>query len=205
MRILLACECSGRIRDAFASRGHFSVSADFQESETPAGVYVGGDAPEGAYHYQGDVFDIVNDGWDMMIAHPPCTHLAVSGAKHFAKKRADGRQQAAIDLFLRFTRTNIPHVAIENPVGIIGQFYIKPTQIVQPWMFGDSFQKTTCLWLWWLPPLVATNIVDKGEFVITSGGKKLQKWYSNNTSPKNRSRTFSGIAVAMADQWGDVV
>jgi hypothetical protein len=190
MRVLVACEFSGVVREAFRKLGHEAVSCDLLPTEVPGP------------HYQGDVFDIVDDGWDLMIAHPPCTHLACSGAKHFAQKRADGRQQQGIDLFMAFTQVNIPRWCIENPVGIMSTHYRKPDQIVQPWMFGDSYQKTTCLWLKGLPLLAPTNIVDKGEFVTTPSGKKLPKWYSDNKSQKNRSKTFPGIAEAMAAQWG---
>jgi len=153
-------------------------------------------------HYQGDIFDVIDDGWDLMIAFPPCTHLAVSGAKHFAKKRADGRQQQGIDFFMKIANANIPKIAVENPVGIMSTIYRKPDQIIQPWQFGDKAQKTTCLWLKNLPLLSPTNIVDKGDFYISPTGKKLPKWYSDNKSGKIRSKTFQGIADAMAAQWG---
>ena len=190
MKVLVACEFSGIVREAFVKRGHDAWSCDLLPTEIPGN------------HYTGDVFDIINYGWDMMIAHPPCTHLAVSGAKHFAKKRADGRQQEGIDLFMRFTDTNIPMVAIENPIGIMSTLWRKPDQIIHPWQFGDAFEKTTCLWLKGLPVLLPTSIVSKGEFVTTPSGKRLPKWYSDNKSAKNRSRTFRGIADAMAEQWG---
>ena len=189
MRVLVACEFSGIVREAFVKRGHDAWSCDLLPTEIPGN------------HIQGDVLEILNDGWDLMIAHPPCTHLAVSGAKHFAKKIADGRQQQGIDLFMSFTNTNIPKVAIENPIGIMSRHYRKPDQIIHPWQFGDEFEKSTCLWLTGLPTLFPTRIVGKGEFVTTPSGKRLPKWYSDNKSASNRSRTFKGIADAMAEQW----
>jgi hypothetical protein len=141
--------------------------------------------------------------WDIIIAFPPCTHLAVSGAKHFAAKRADGRQQQAIDFFMLFVNHPCERIAIENPVGIMSTVYRKPDQIIQPYFFGDPFQKTTCLWLKGLPPIHhdPKDHVSKGEFVTTPSGKKLPKWYSDNKSSKNRSKTFPGIAKAMVSQW----
>jgi len=146
--------------------------------------------------------EVMGKGWDLMIAFPPCTHLAVSGAKHFAKKRADGRQQQGIDFFLQVVNANIPKIVVENPVGIMSTLFRKPDQIIQPWQFGDTAQKTTCLWLKDMPPLKHTNIVDKGEFYTAPSGKRLPKWYSDNKSAKARSKTFQGIADAMAQQWG---
>ncbi len=192
MKVLIACEYSGAVRDAFLAAGHEAMSCDLLPTDVPGP------------HYQGDVFDIINDGWDMVIAFPPCTHLAVSGAKHFAAKRADGRQQEGIDFFTLFTNLNVKRVCIENPIGIMSKLYRKPDQIIQPWMFGDKAQKSTCLWLKGLPLLVPTDIVDKGEFYISPSGKKLPKWYSDNKSAKVRSKTFQGIANAMADQWGNL-
>ena len=166
-------------------------------------------------HYQGDVMDIINNGWDMMIAFPPCTHLAVSGAKHFAKKRADGRQQQGIDFFLKIINANIPKIAVENPIGIMSTIYKKPTQIIQPWQFGHEAQKTTCLWLKNLPVLQHTKLVDKGIFYVTPTGKKMPSWmsdpvdangkklaYGSDAIKKIRNKTFQGIADAMATQWG---
>ena len=153
-------------------------------------------------HYQGDVRDLLDYPWDMMIAFPPCTHLAVSGAKHFDKKRMDGRQHAGASFFMSMAKTTIPRICIENPVGIMSKLWRPPDQIINPWQFGDEFQKTTCLWLKGLPPLKPTKIVGKGEFVVTPSGKRLPKWYSDNKCAKTRSTTFPGIARAMADQWG---
>jgi hypothetical protein len=143
-----------------------------------------------------------------MIAHPPCTHLAVSGARHFAKKRQDGRQQQGIDFFMALANCGIPKYAIENPIGIMSSIHRKPDQIVQPWEYGHKTTKATCLWLKGLPLLKPTNIVEKGEFVVFPSGKRMSKWYADSAknSPKERERirnkTFQGIADAMAEQWG---
>jgi site-specific DNA-cytosine methylase len=190
MRVLVACEYSGTVRDAFAKLGHDAWSCDILPTDSPG------------QHYQCDIMDVINKGWDLMIAFPPCTHLAVSGAKHFAKKRADGRQQQGIDFFLQIVNADIPKIVVENPVGIMSTLFRKPDQIIQPWQFGDTAQKTTCLWLKDMPPLQHTNIVDKGEFYTAPSGKRLPKWYSDNKSAKARSKTFQGIADAMAQQWG---
>jgi hypothetical protein len=202
MRVLVACEFSGTVRDAFIARGHDAMSCDLEATDVPGP------------HYQGDMFDIINDGWDLMIAHPPCTHLAVSGAKHFEKKRADGRQQQGIDFFLRVVNSPIPKIAVENPIGIMSNIYRKPDQIIQPWQFGDEAQKTTCLWLKNLPHLRPTKIVNKGKFYVSPSGKKLPAWYGDAEvngkkiaygsaeMKKIRNKTFQGIADAMAEQWG---
>jgi hypothetical protein len=196
MRVLIACEFSGTVRDAFIAKGHDAMSCDLEPTESPGS------------HYQGDVFDIINDGWDLMIAHPPCTHLAVSGARHFAKKRQDGRQQQGIDFFMALANCGIPKYAIENPIGIMSSIHRKPDQIVQPWEYGHKTTKATCLWLKGLPLLKPTNIVEKGEFVVFPSGKRMSKWYADSAknSPKERERirnkTFQGIADAMAEQWG---
>ncbi len=190
MRVLVACEFSGTVRDAFAKLGHDAWSCDILPTDSPG------------QHYQCDIMEVIGKGWDLMIAFPPCTHLAVSGARHFAKKRADGRQQQGIDFFLKIMNANISKIVVENPVGIMSTLYRKPDQIIQPWQFGDTAQKTTCLWLKDMPPLQHTNIVDKGEFYTAPSGKRLPKWYSDNKSAKARSKTFQGIADAMAQQWG---
>jgi site-specific DNA-cytosine methylase len=204
MRVLVACEYSGVVRDAFIQAGHNAMSCDILPSDVPGP------------HHQGDVVAILNDGWDMMIAHPPCTHLAVSGAKHFAKKIADGRQQAALDFVQALMDAPIPRICIENPVSIISTRIRKPDQIIQPWQFGDQAQKTTCLWLKNLPALTPTKIVDKGEFYVSPSGKRLPAWYGDasvngkklaygsEAMKKIRSTTFSGIADAMATQWGAI-
>ena len=185
MKVLIACEYSGRVRDAFIARGHDAMSCDLLETESPGP------------HYQGDVFDVIGDDWDLLIAHPPCTHLAVSGARHFEDKRADGRQQAAMQFVRRLLDAPIPMIALENPVSIISSQIRKPNQIIQPWMFGHGETKATCLWLKSLPTLVPTNIVSGREAIVHRMPPGPDRW-------KNRSRTFEGIALAMADQWGSV-
>ena len=155
-------------------------------------------------HYQGDIVDILHDSWDLMVAHPPCTHLAVSGAKHFAAKQADGRQAAALEFVRMLLGAPIPRICVENPVSIISTKIRKPDQIIQPWMFGHEATKTTCLWLKGLPPLVPTDIVGKGARHVTKSGKSLPTWYNLPPSAdrwKIRSATFQGIADAMAAQW----
>lgn len=207
MKVLIACEESQIVCKEFRARGHEAYSADI--------LPCSGGHPE--WHIQGDVLNDIYTSphniykWDMMIAFPPCTHLAVSGAKHFKEKRSDGRQQQGIDFFMLMINAPIKKIAVENPVGIMSSEYRKPDQIIQPYYFGDEFQKTTCLWLKNLPSLFhAKNTdlfndkithTDKGEFVTTPSGKRLPKWYSDNKSAKNRSKTFSGIAKAMAHQW----
>ena len=191
MKVLIACEFSGTVRDAFLKRGHDAWSCDLLPTEV-----------EGP-HIQGDVLNILNDGWDLMIAHPPCTHLATSGARWFKNKEKE--QKEALEFVSLLLNAPINKIALENPISIISSRIRKPDQIVQPWMFGHPEQKSTCLWLKNLPLLKPTNIVDKGEMHITKSGKKLPKWY--NIPPredrwKMRSKTFEGIAAAMAKQWG---
>jgi hypothetical protein len=183
MRVLVACEYSGTVRDAFIARGHDAMSCDLLPTDRPGP------------HYQGDVFDIINDGWDLMIAHPPCTHLAVSGARHFAAKRADGRQQEAIIFFMALVNAGIPRIAVENPVCIMSSLYRKPDQIIQPWQFGHGETKATCLWLKNLPLLKPTNIVEGRADRIHKIPPSPDRW-------KLRSKTYQGIADAMAVQWG---
>ncbi len=196
LNILVACEESGVVRSAFRNKGHLAWSCDLIPARDGS-----------VFHYKRDVLSLLYLNWDLVIAFPPCTHLASSGAKHFAQKRADGQQQQGMDFFMQFVlrTSHIPHVAIENPVGIMSTEYRKPDQIVQPWMFGDPFTKTTCLWLKNLPLLTPTNIVDKGTRHVTKSGKSLPSWYNLPPSPdraKIRSATFQGLANAMADQWG---
>lgn len=196
MKVLIACEFSGTVRNAFAKLGHDAWSCDLEPTETEGN------------HYQGDMFDIVNDGWDLIIAHPPCTHLAVSGARHFAKKRADGRQQQGIDFFMQVANINVPKLAIENPIGIMSTIYRKPDQIIQPYEYGHRTTKATCFWIKGLPLLKPTNIVDKGGVVTFKSGKRMSEWFyeSSHLKPKERekmrNKTFQGIADAMAIQWG---
>jgi len=194
MKILIACEYSGVVRDAFIKRGHDAMSCDILPTDAPGP------------HYQGDVMDIINDGWDLMIAHPPCTHLAVSGAKHFAKKRADGRQQQGIDFFMSLANAPIDRYAIENPVCIMSTIWRKPDQIIQPYQFGHTSRKTTCLWLKGLPDLFPTQIVEP-ELYVCKNGKTFSKDYMVALSAGEkrghlRSKTYQGIADAMAQQWG---
>lgn len=196
MRVLIACEYSGAVRDAFIRAGHYAASCDLLPSDSPLGD-----------HYQCDVREILDHDWDLMVAHPPCTHLAVSGAKHFAKKQASGVQQEALDFVRMLLDAPIPRIALENPVSIISSRIRKPDQIIQPYQFGHEATKTTCLWLKGLPHLVPTDIVGKGERHVTKGGKSLPKWYNLPPSPtrwKERSKTFQGIADAMAHQWGNL-
>lgn len=190
MRVLIACEESQTVCKAFRARGHEAYSCDIQECS--------GGHPE--WHIQDDVLKHLDDGWDLMIAHPPCTHLAVSGARWFEEKRKDGRQQQGIDFFMAFTRTDIPHVAIENPIGIMSEIYRKPNQIIQPWQFGHGETKATCLWLKNIPILKPTNIVDGRDNIIHKGCGVA--WNSPECALL-RSKTYLGIADAMADQWGD--
>jgi site-specific DNA-cytosine methylase len=183
MRVLIACEYSGRVRDAFLERGHDAMSCDLLPSEV--------DGP----HYQGPVEDVLSDGWDLMIAHPPCTHLAVSGARYFAEKRADGRQQAALAFVQMLMDSSIDKWCIENPVSIISSHIRKPDQIIQPWEYGHGEVKATCLWLHNLPKLKPTNCVEGREPKVHLMPPGPNRW-------KDRSRTFQGIASAMSQQWG---
>jgi site-specific DNA-cytosine methylase len=182
-KVLIACEYSGTVRDAFLRLGHEALSCDLLPTEVPGP------------HYQGSVFDVIHYPWDLMIAHPPCTHLSVSGARHFASKQLDGRQHAAVSFFLKLAKADIPRIAIENPVCVMSSLYRKPDQTVQPWQFGHGETKATCLWLKGLPPLRPTNEVAGREARIHKMPPSEDRW-------KERSRTFSGIAQAMAEQWG---
>lgn len=184
MKVLVACEYSGRVRDAFSDRGHFAMSCDMMDSESKRGI-----------HYRGDVTDILDWGWDLMICHPPCTHLAVSGAKHFPAKIELGLQQEALEFVVTLLNAPIPKICLENPVSVISSLIQKPDQIIQPWMFGHGETKKTCLWLKGLSPLVPTNIVDGREARIHRMSPGPDRW-------KERSRTYQGIADAMASQWG---
>jgi site-specific DNA-cytosine methylase len=205
MRILVACEESQAVTKELRRLGHEAYSCDIQDCS--------GGHPE--WHIKGDALELLKMKWDMLIAFPPCTHLAVSGARHFAKKQADGRQQEAIDFFMRFVNADCPRIAVENPIGIMSSKYRKPNQIIQPYMFGDHARKSTCLWTKGLPPLVATDVVDPGE--ICKGGfskgasadcardenGKIIAWNDPRTA-KIRSKTFPGIARAMAEQWAGI-
>ena len=184
MRVLVACEFSGTVRDAFRALGHDAMSCDLLPSERPGP------------HYQGDVRDVLGAGWDLMVAHPPCTHLAVSGARWFAAKR--GEQEEALAFVRLLLDAPIPRIALENPVSVISSRIRKPDQTIQPWQFGHGETKATCLWLTGLPPLVPTDIVEGREARVWKMGPSPERW-------RERSRTFPGIAAAMAAQWGAVL
>jgi len=181
MKVLIACEYSGRVRDAFIKIGHEAMSCDLLPTDVPGP------------HYQGSVLDILNDGWDLMIAHPPFTHLAVSGSRWFKDKIKE--QAEALD-FVRFLlNAPIEKIALENPISVISSKVRKPDQIIQPWQFGHGETKATCLWLKNLPKLTPTNIVDGREARVHKMPPSPDRW-------KLRSTTYQGIADAMAEQWG---
>lgn len=215
MRVLLACEESQAVCIEFRKLGIEAFSCDI--------LPCSGGHPE--WHYQEDVIGVINrEHWDMMIAFPPCTHLAVSGAAWFEQKRKDGRQQEGIDFFMEMVNAPIERIAIENPVGIMSNVYRKPDQVIQPYYFGDEFQKTTCLWLKNLPPLYHNAKATIFDPVVTHVGKgEMYEWTDKKTGKKKRSplwhaelaydksgqrghkrsKTFPGIAKAMATQWGN--
>ena len=182
MKILIACEYSGRVRDAFIALGHDAMSCDLLPTDAPGP------------HYQGSVFDLNLKAFDLMVAHPPCTHLAVSGARYFAEKRADGRQQEALEFVRRLLDAPIAKIALENPISIISSQIRKPDQIIQPWQYGHGETKATCLWLKGLPKLTPTNIVAGREAKVHHMPPSADRW-------KLRSTTYQGIADAMANQW----
>lgn len=181
MKVLVACEYSGTVRDAFLRAGHNAMSCDLLPTDS-----VGP-------HYQGNVMDVLNDGWDLMIAHPPCTHLAVSGARWFRDKQTE--QSEALDFVRALMNAPINRIAIENPVSVISSRIRKPDQIIQPWQFGHGETKATCLWLKNLPKLTPTNIVEGRDNRIHRMPPSPDRW-------KLRSTTYTGIAQAMAEQWG---
>lgn len=183
MRVLVACEFSGIVRDAFTEAGHDALSCDLLPTESSGP------------HYQGDVFDLIGEGWDLMIAHPPCTHLAVSGARWWVNKQAE--QAESIDFVLRLARAPIPRIAIENPVGILSTVWRRPDQYIQPWQFGHGETKRTGLWLRNLPLLVPTDVVQGREARVHRMPPGPDRW-------KERSRFYPGIASAMAAQWGNL-
>jgi site-specific DNA-cytosine methylase len=173
--------------------GHDATSCDLLPTESPG------------QHYQGDVTDILGNDWDLLIAHPPCTHLAVSGSRHFPAKRADGRQQAAIDFFLLLANADIPRIAVENPICIMSSAWMPPTQVVQPWMFGHPEQKATCLWLKNLPALQPTNdVYDEMMLLPKQERERIHYMPPGPNRWKERSKTFKGLAEAMASQWSDI-
>jgi len=182
MRVLVACEFSGTVRDAFIAQGCDAMSCDLLPTESPGP------------HHEGDIRDVIDDSWDLMIAHPPCTDLAVSGARWFPEKRADGRQQRALDFVQMLLDAPIERIALENPVSVISSAIRKPDQIIQPWMFGHGETKKTCLWLKNLPLLEPTDVVEGREGRIWKLPPTADRW-------KLRSITFPGIAQAMAAQW----
>lgn len=181
MKVLIACEFSGRVREAFKKMGHDATSCDLLDSEIQG------------KHYKGDVRDVLNDGWDMMIAHPPCTHLAVSGARWFKNKRKE--QKEALEFVKLLLNAPIHKIALENPISVISSRIRKPDQIIQPWQFGHGETKATCLWLKNLPKLKPTKIVDGRKPVVHYVSPSPNRW-------KIRSLTYQGIADAMAKQWG---
>jgi hypothetical protein len=202
MKILIACEYSGRVRDAFIARGHTAMSCDLLPTDV-AGP-----------HYQGDVFDIINDGWDLMIAHPPCTYLSVSGMHWTTRGLRDPQlTEDALDFVQRLMNAPIAKIAIENPISVISSRIRKPDQIISPYQFGHDASKKTCLWLKDLPLLTPTQMVEP-RIVITPSGKPAKRWgnqcdnYGQDKLPpsadrwKLRSATYQGIADAMAAQWG---
>lgn len=198
MKVLIACEYSGRVRDAFTKLGHDAMSCDILETESPG------------KHYKGDVRDVLDGGgeWDMMVAHPPCTYLTVSANKWFkdqperksgalvGQARRDAREDA-IFFFMLLMTSNISKIAIENPIGVLSSRYRKPDQVIQPWQFGHGETKATCLWLKNLPKLESTNVVNGRE-------QRLHLLPPSIDRAKIRSKTFQGIADAMAQQWGGV-
>jgi len=201
MRVLIACEFSGAVRDAFTAKGHDAVSCDLLSSERPGP------------HYQCDVRKLLKLGWDMMIAFPPCTYLTCAGNKWFSPKYAarfphrKRHMLQAVAFFMLFANAAISKVAIENPIGRMSSIWRKPDQIIQPWQFGHDARKATCLWLKGLPPLQATQVV-KPTIVRTRGGNTMSAWHvscghlDRDNRAKERGRTFQGIADAMAEQWG---
>jgi len=208
MKVLIACEESQEVCKAFRELGHEAFSCDI--------LPCSGGHPE--WHFQQDVIPLLKEKWDMIIAFPPCTDLAVSGAKHFKRKREDGSQQKSTEFFMLFANADCERVAIENPVGIMSSIWRKPDQIIQPFMFGHEAKKTTCLWLKGLPKLIPTKIVSEGEFYISPKGDKMPKWshdpvgkdgkklaYNSQEIKILRSKTFPGIAKAMAAQWSEYV
>ena len=209
MKVLVACEFSGRVRDAFIAKGHDAISCDLLPTEKPGP------------HYQGDVLAFIkHNKFDLMVAHPPCTHLCISGARWWKEKIKNGQHQEGADFFMELVNCGIPKWAIENPIGCMTKKYRKPDQIVQPYWFGDEAQKTTCLWLKGLPLLTPSKMVDRGNIYVDPRGNshdgehtlRAKKCYSKNMllPPSNnrwkiRSLTFQGIADAMADQWGNQI
>lgn len=183
MKVLIACEYSGVVRESFAELGHDAWSCDLLDTEIPGN------------HIKSNVLEVINNGWDLMVGHPPCTHLAVSGARWFNEKKAE--QKLALEFVKKLLNARIPYIAIENPISIISSQIRKPDQIIQPWQFGHGETKSTCLWLKNLPQLKPTNIVEGREQRIWKMSPGPDRW-------KERSRTYQGIANAMATQWSNL-
>ena len=191
MKVLVACEFSGAVRDAFLQRGHSAVSCDLLRSEKPGP------------HIQDDVLCHLSEGWDLMIAHPPCTDLSWASGRYLIEKRRDGRTDRAVEFVRALREAPIRRMAIENPRGDLWKRLRAPDQVIEPYQFGDPWQKATCLWLYNLPRLVPTDIVEPiGKWV--DAGEKTGQRKGKHRSSKDRSRTFAGIAAAMADQWGGI-
>lgn len=186
MKVLIACEESGTVRNAFESKGHSAWSCDLLPSRDNS-----------PYHFQMGILELLamNSEWDLLIAHPPCTDTAVSGARHFAEKIADGRQARAIQFFMALVSTRVSKWAVEQPISILSTVYRKPDQIIQPWQFGHGETKATCLWLHGLPLLRPTNIV-------AGRSDRIHKMPPGPNRARERSKTYQGIADAMAEQWG---
>jgi len=209
MRVLVACEYSGRVREAFRARGHDAWSCDLIASEDSSPYHLIGDALEeiwgGLHSVIGDMW-LDDCPWDLIIAHPPCTDLAVSGARHFPAKIADGRQQRALDFVQALMDAPCERIAIENPISVISSKIRKPDQIIQPWMFGHPESKSTCLWLKGLPKLVPNDDAEHVKaHMMTLPVAERNRVHHMPPGPdrwKERSRTYQGIADAMAEQWG---
>ncbi len=194
MKVLVACEYSGVVRDAFIAAGHEAMSCDLLPTDAHGP------------HYQGDVRDVLDYPWDLMIAHPPCTDLAVSGARHFTNKRLSGRQQASASFVLMLSKASIPLIAIENPISVLSTIWRKPDQIIHPWQFGHPEQKATSLWLKGLPLLTTTNDVSEVMWSLPrSERERVHLMPPSEERWKLRSQTYKGIAEAMATQWGALV
>lgn len=186
MKVLIACEESGVVRDEFIRGGHDAMSCDVQPTRSPGP------------HYEGDVRDVLHYPWDLMIFHAPCTNICVSGSRHFAAKRMDGRQQSGVSFFMELWRhgeDRIPMMAAEQPIGILSSLFRKPDQIIQPWQFGHGETKATCLWLKGLPLLKPTDVVEGRD-------DRIHKMPPGPNRARERSATYTGIAQAMANQWG---
>lgn len=200
MKVLVACEFSGIVRDAFRARGHDAWSCDLLPTEKPGP------------HIRGDVLEILGDGWDLMIAHPPCTYLTVSANKWMKPEYSDRfpdrteKREEAVSFFMALIKAPVPRIAVENPIGVMSTHYRKPDQVVQPWMFGHGETKATCFWLKNLKPLIPTHL-ERDLFAQETPKEREQRLHRLPPSPTRwmeRSKTYPGIAAAMADQWGGI-